>query len=372
MDNKTPVKLLEVLSVLYDQDPTDVISTRELANKLKISINEAQGGIIYLKEKNWIYSTLQMGTWLQKINSHGIDVLKTMEQGSTVFENNTIEKNDADKKLTKIEEKIKDANLEKTRRREVTEQKFYGAVMELLDFQRDELKRRDENSKEIAAIKSKIENLFSNPQEQLIQNVYEPCYNQMKNEYDQGEFITEIPSNPWNTAISHRWRLKTESDIKPLFENYSKELETWHRMWVDFGNKFQKNRTEIAKIVQDVFKNYNILDENNRFNFSYDHFESETWLHNCSQVIFDERISDPERLYQILRTNVADRYGNEYATGFDDWKKSMPQLFKGILHVIPQMIHLLNAKFTYSEIDEQRKILRKSIVELVEALEKKF
>jgi len=53
MDNKTPIKLLEVLYDLYGKNPTGVLSTRELANKLKISTIEAQGGCIYLIEKNY-------------------------------------------------------------------------------------------------------------------------------------------------------------------------------------------------------------------------------------------------------------------------------------------------------------------------------
>jgi len=65
-------------------------------------------------------------------------------------------------KLDELEGKIKEVNLEKERRQGVAEQKFYGAVIELLDFQRNELKRRNENTQDISEIKSKIMKLEDN------------------------------------------------------------------------------------------------------------------------------------------------------------------------------------------------------------------
>jgi len=372
MDNKTPIKLLEVLSDLYDQDATDVMSTHDLADKLKISINEAQGGCIYLKEKNLINSYLQMGTWLQKINSDGIDALQQIESNPKKLKNTQVLDN-VDEKLTKIESKIKEASLEKERRKEVTEQKVYGAAIEIIDILRNEIKRRDENSKEIIELKSrlaKLENLFSNPHEQVIDNVYRPCYDQMKNISDI-EFLTTIPSNPWE-KISPSWRLKTEPKIKNLFENYSKELKKWHKMWIDFGNQFQNNNKNIAMFLEPIFEELGLNKENGRFDFGGSDHDPESWLFNCQDVIFNENIANAEELYQILKKNSLKNWGDRYAITYDVWKKDIPEIYSEILKVIPQLIEGLGARYSYKEIDEQRNILKECIEGLTLALEEKL
>lgn len=69
-------KILKLLYYLYDESPTAVLPTFEIANLLKISIKEAQGGCIYLKEKNWINSYPRSDDWYQKISALGIDELE--------------------------------------------------------------------------------------------------------------------------------------------------------------------------------------------------------------------------------------------------------------------------------------------------------
>ncbi len=74
-----------------------------------------------------------------------------------------IDTNEKKDDLSDIEGKIKKANLESDRRESVTKSKFYGAVIEMLDFQRNELKNRGETAKDINEIKmqmKKIEELL--------------------------------------------------------------------------------------------------------------------------------------------------------------------------------------------------------------------
>ena len=76
----------------------------------------------------------------------------------------TIDTSEKKDELSKIEGKIKKANLESDRRESVVKSKFFGAVMEMLDFQRNELKDRGETAKEIYEIKmhlQKIEDMLS-------------------------------------------------------------------------------------------------------------------------------------------------------------------------------------------------------------------
>ena len=62
-------------------------------------------------------------------------------------------------KLNKLETKIKEKKLEAQRRQEVTETKFYGAAIEIIDRLRDELKERSKINEEISEIKKDIKEI---------------------------------------------------------------------------------------------------------------------------------------------------------------------------------------------------------------------
>jgi len=205
---------------------------------------------------------------------------------------------------------------------------------------------------------------------QLIQNVYEPCYNQMMNVYGD-EFITSIPPNPWD-KISHSWRLKTEPEIKNLFKNYSKELTKWRKMSIDFGNQFQSNNKNIAKFLEPIFEKFDLIKEGGRFDFGGSNHDAESWLFNCQDVIFNENISNGDELYQILKRNSIKRWGDRYAITYDVWKKDVPEIYNEISKMIPKLIEVLGARYSYKEIDEQRNILKKCIEKLTLALEEKL
>ncbi len=51
MNSEIQIRVLKFLQEMYDADPTGIISTPLLAETLKISTKEAQGALIYLKEK---------------------------------------------------------------------------------------------------------------------------------------------------------------------------------------------------------------------------------------------------------------------------------------------------------------------------------
>ena len=62
-------------------------------------------------------------------------------------------------KLNKLDSKIKEKKLEAQRRQEVTETKFYGAAIEIIDRLRDELKARSKINEEILEIKKDIKEI---------------------------------------------------------------------------------------------------------------------------------------------------------------------------------------------------------------------
>ena len=55
--------------------------------------------------------------------------------------------------------------------------------------------------------------------------------------------------------------------IKDLFEEYEVERNKWHYIWIEFANKFNANKNEIAKILEPRFKKFNFLNDDNSFTF---------------------------------------------------------------------------------------------------------
>jgi len=62
-------------------------------------------------------------------------------------------------KLDRIEEETQISDAEARRRSAVVESKLWGAVIELLDMQRDELKKRDDLTKQIIELQKEVRNL---------------------------------------------------------------------------------------------------------------------------------------------------------------------------------------------------------------------
>lgn len=78
-------------------------------------------------------------------------------------------------KLNKIKSQINETGLEVARRQKVAEEKFYGAVIELLDFQRNLIKEKEQTTKsiieikkDITDIKEMISRLLKNEKEKLV------------------------------------------------------------------------------------------------------------------------------------------------------------------------------------------------------------
>ena len=62
-------------------------------------------------------------------------------------------------KIDDLKEQIEEKELESTRREKVAETKFYGAVIELLDMQRNMLKDKEENTKNLITMQKDVQDL---------------------------------------------------------------------------------------------------------------------------------------------------------------------------------------------------------------------
>ena len=73
-----------------------------------------------------------------------------------------IETGSSSLKVEKIKNEIEEKELESTRREKVAETKFYGAVIELLDLQRNMLKDKEENTKHLITLQKDVQDLKEN------------------------------------------------------------------------------------------------------------------------------------------------------------------------------------------------------------------
>lgn len=215
------------------------------------------------------------------------------------------------------------------------------------------------------------EKISEEDRKELVKNVYDPCYDGIMQAYKDREFITYIHNNPWD-KITPAWKLRTDKSIASMFENYSRELEKWSRMYVNFGNQFQTNQQQLGEILKSIFQKVGLMNENGQIKFADRTLTPSNWLYNCQDVIFNDSISNGDDLYEILTEHTKRRWGDEYHLNYEKWKKEIPQIYAEIQQIIPELIKTLNAKFTYQQLSEQRSILKKQIEELKNALEEKL
>ena len=207
----------------------------------------------------------------------------------------------------------------------------------------------------------------------LIDNVYRPCYDSMKNVYESRDFITQVPPNPWKDALTHSQRLNTEPEMKELFENYTKEHDIWNKMWIiDFGNKFTDKIEQLGEILKPVFEKYGLLDTRGVIMAGRWSKTPKDWLYNAQFVICNEKIRDRDELYQILKNDAKRRYGEEPSQHLDEWHNNNPEIFTYILKSIPKLVKILDTRYSYAELDKQRRVLRDIIEKLTLALEEKL
>jgi len=204
---------------------------------------------------------------------------------------------------------------------------------------------------------------------ELIQNVYRPCYNQMRNVYDDREFIVTVPPNPWRDLEKY-WQLKTEPEIRELFEDYTQELETWSMMWINFSNCFQHNRDKIGDAIAPAFEQCGLLVDGS-INYGSDNSTPKNWLHNFQNVIFNNGIQNKLELYHILRKEAKRRW-KDYEKPLEKWMRENPKIFDEILKLLPKLVKELGAKYSYQDIDTQRITLKSRVEEVTEALQKKL
>lgn len=211
--------------------------------------------------------------------------------------------------------------------------------------------------------------LTDKQKEELHENVYVPCYNQMMNVYERGEFIMVKPENPWET-VSKALRLKTESDVKELFEEYTKELRIWNILFTERESEFTQNLHNILESVSYAFKHEKLsvngsvqLDGSNTMAV-YD------WIREYRYVLFDSRIKNAnqlhDRLLEFAQTtqNNHERWLNRFSEKTD--------LYRTLMKILPDIIKDNDIRICDGPMTLETQKIQEIVEKLIKLLEEKL
>ena len=183
-------EMLKLLPGIDDANEARLLTiSKHIRNLLKVGFEDGkeradrftiEGGNYYKNLQNQIRShmaglTNSQSKFLQHVRWHEIKVKEFLDElkiKKELIQKTELKPTDlANQKLLELQEEIQKAKLEAERRKAVVETKTYGAQIEIITALRNELKRRDENTKIIAKLNDKISNI----EEQISQlNVQQP------------------------------------------------------------------------------------------------------------------------------------------------------------------------------------------------------
>ena len=143
-------------------------------------------------------------------------------------------------------------------------------------------------------------------------------------------------------------------------------------MWIDFGNAFQSKRKQLGNIIAPVFKEFNLLLDNGNIPLSKNSsIEPGGFLENFRDVIFKMGINSRDEFYEMLHTFASKKIPGLLPL-LEKWWDENPQLYAGLCWCVPDLVQTLESKYSYEQIDQHRKVLKKSIEILTLALEEKL
>ena len=207
--------------------------------------------------------------------------------------------------------------------------------------------------------------------DELIRDIYRPCYNKIHDILRSSEFIDTVPDNPW-LHLEPYLKIKAESDIRDLFDEYEKERKLWHMMWIDTGNKINGKRKEFDEILRPLFSTYLKVDQNGGMDFCGRLMGPIDWFLEYKDVLLNTEIKSDKELQQILKEYAFKKWGKRHSQCYDEWQEKYPSLYSDLLKIIPKLVEIVDADFTHQEIGTQRNKLKIKIEILTDALEEKL
>lgn len=210
--------------------------------------------------------------------------------------------------------------------------------------------------------------LTDKQKEDLIEKVYAPCYDGL---VKLTLTSRETPlGNPWGN-ISPALKLNTEQDVKILFEEFSRDVESWNAMLTQIESDFTHQEVNLASILESSFLEARLI--NNFKDIQLDDKTSTSllnWFKVFRYVLIDPTITDSHTLYEKLH-----EYSILNKNGHAKWLKQFAvdtSLFSYMINWLPDIRREFNSKIKFEELDRQREKLLKNYEKLFHTLEEKI
>jgi len=155
------LNLLNLLNERYKINPGRFVNKSTISVELDISEEDAFRYADYLVNNNWaIMSEPDFKSWRVMINDEGIKELEKMKQTITKdMKEHPDKKDKSGVRLEKLQNQIGEKKMEAERRKAVVETKKLGAEIEIITMLRQELKRRDEDTKKIPEMQKQLDKI---------------------------------------------------------------------------------------------------------------------------------------------------------------------------------------------------------------------
>lgn len=212
--------------------------------------------------------------------------------------------------------------------------------------------------------------LTDKEKEQLIENVYVPCYNQMVNVHQNMDFIDFVPENPWKN-IPANWKVNTEKEMVMLFDEYTEISEQWRILRSDFIRNYNVRKPKLTQIIVNAFKKTKLLNDDEKIILDEGTISPSDWLDVFRMVIFDWEITSGKDLYRILYDHAKlSQSGHE--KWIKQWWDSNNGVHSNLFEIIPDLIDKLDSPISKKMLDDKKAELRESIKKLTIVLENKI
>lgn len=251
--------------------------------------------------------------------------------------------------------------------------KLANEVKEIVNDRNDEIRKTKSISKIDSNqfdIKGSRKTISDKDKELLKEKVYEPCYNAMKNVYDRRKYLEEIPPNPWND-LTNALKLKTEPEMKELFNEYSRELDKWHLMFIDRENDYFRQRKELSQIIESAFNQAGLLNTGGNIRLPKDqNISLDSWLDTHKFVLLDPSVNSVAELIEKL-LNLAHSRSSWHEKTLQHFNEKT-DLFRFLAPLLPKLRDSFKTEVSYEELSKQREVMKSLIERVTTALEDKL
>ena len=180
-----------------------------------------------------------------------------------------------------------------------------------------------------------------------------------------------ITTNPWK-ELEPSAKLKVETDVKQLFEEFSKKVTSWQMTLSRINQNFTINQATLGEIIKTPFESVSLLKPDGHIILDNSTSqEPKNWIEAFKFIIFDESITNEQILYEKL-LNFAIDTNNGHQRWLQDWKTQKPQLYGYIFKILPSLREALRIDYHNEELQRQKDEMTTLVEKIVKILEERI